>query len=57
MSAMALASITKPVDQRQTYNPSIIFSDEQQTAFDLFKKGKNVFLSGPGGSGKSFGRM
>ena len=53
MSAMALASITKPVDQHPTHDTNIILSDEQQIAFDLFKKGKNVFLSGPGGSGKS----
>lgn len=28
-------------------------SDEQQLAFDLFNEGKNIFLTGPGGSGKS----
>ena len=28
-------------------------SPEQQTAFDLYKSGKNIFISGPGGSGKS----
>lgn len=30
-----------------------MFSDEQQHAYDLFKQGKNVFLTGPGGTGKS----
>jgi len=28
-------------------------SSEQQTAFDLYKSGQNVFISGPGGAGKS----
>ena len=28
-------------------------SPEQQLAFDKYKKGKNVFITGPGGSGKS----
>ncbi len=30
------------------------FSNEQSIAFDLYAKGKNVFLTGPGGTGKSF---
>lgn len=29
------------------------FSKEQQIAFDKYLKGKNVFITGPGGSGKS----
>ena len=29
------------------------FSKEQQVAFDLYLEGKNVFLTGPGGTGKS----
>lgn len=29
------------------------FSHEQQLAFDLYLSGKNVFLTGPGGTGKS----
>ena len=30
-----------------------MFSEEQQHAFDLFEQGKNIFLTGPGGTGKS----
>ena len=30
------------------------FSEDQQIAFDAFKNGENVFVSGPGGSGKSY---
>jgi ATP-dependent DNA helicase PIF1 len=30
------------------------FSPEQANAFDLYTKGKNIFLTGPGGTGKSF---
>jgi ATP-dependent DNA helicase PIF1 len=33
---------------------SQLLSNEQQVAFDLFKKGQNIFISGPGGVGKSF---
>ena len=33
--------------------PPVIFTDEQKNAFDLFKSGKNLFISGPGGTGKS----
>ena len=29
------------------------FSTEQQHAFDAFLEGKNIFITGPGGSGKS----
>ena len=28
-------------------------SPEQNKAFELFKSGKNIFISGPGGTGKS----
>ena len=28
-------------------------SQEQKYAFDLFKKGENVFITGPGGTGKT----
>jgi ATP-dependent DNA helicase PIF1 len=33
---------------------NIQLTEKQQSAFDLMKLGKNVFLTGPGGSGKSF---
>jgi ATP-dependent DNA helicase PIF1 len=29
-------------------------TDEQRNAFDLIEKGKSIFLTGPGGTGKSF---
>ena len=29
-------------------------SEEQKKVFELYKKGENIFLSGPGGSGKTF---
>lgn len=29
------------------------FSHEQRVAFDLYLKGGNIFLTGPGGTGKS----
>ena len=28
-------------------------SKEQQIAFDKYKQGQNIFITGPGGSGKS----
>jgi len=31
-----------------------MLSEKQQNAFDYMKSGKNVFITGPGGSGKSF---
>lgn len=31
----------------------MIFSEDQRKAFELYRKGKNVFISGPGGSGKT----
>jgi len=33
--------------------PLTVFSDEQVVGMDLFSKGKNIFLTGPGGTGKS----
>tara|TARA_A100001015_G_scaffold271867_1_gene325888 strand:- start:1214 stop:3004 length:1791 start_codon:yes stop_codon:yes gene_type:complete len=34
--------------------PTDTLSDSQQTAIKKFKQGKNLFITGPGGSGKSF---
>lgn len=34
-------------------NDISILSDEQKQAYDLFKKGENIFLTGPGGTGKT----
>lgn len=31
-----------------------MLTDKQQSAFDFMKSGKNIFLTGPGGSGKSY---
>jgi ATP-dependent DNA helicase PIF1 len=31
-----------------------MFSNDQEIAFDLYRQGQNVFLTGPGGTGKSF---
>ena len=31
-----------------------MLSQEQQYAFEIFRKGHNIFITGPGGSGKSF---
>ena len=33
---------------------SVIFSDEQQFIIEKFKLGENIFITGPGGTGKSF---
>ena len=30
------------------------FSPEQQIAFDKYVSGENIFITGPGGSGKSY---
>ena len=35
------------------YTPSVELSTEQQVAFEKFKDGENLFITGPGGSGKS----
>lgn len=44
--------------QHKTPSPKIItpspMNAEQQTAFDLFKRRNNVFISGPAGTGKTF---
>ena len=32
----------------------MLLSDEQQIALDKFKKGENLFITGPGGTGKTF---
>jgi ATP-dependent DNA helicase PIF1 len=31
----------------------VVLSDEQKSAIELFKQGKNIFLTGPGGTGKT----
>ena len=30
------------------------FSESQQIAYDMYLKGENVFITGPGGTGKSY---
>jgi ATP-dependent DNA helicase PIF1 len=37
-----------------TLPPISVFSEEQTAGMALFAKGKNIFLTGPGGTGKSF---
>lgn len=32
---------------------NIVFSEEQKLAFDRYKEGENIFITGPGGTGKS----
>ena len=36
-----------------THSGKMQLSKEQQTAFDIYKRGENIFLTGPGGTGKS----
>ena len=46
--------MNKTMDKPQMEQKQIInLSKEQITALELFEKGKNVFLTGPGGSGKT----
>ncbi len=40
--------------QEQVVTNSDELNKEQKNAFDLMRKGKNVFITGPGGTGKSF---
>ncbi len=40
--------------QSQSQSQSQLLSLEQEKSLDLFMKGENIFLTGPGGSGKSF---
>lgn len=53
----ASASVTASVSEANPVNPAnkavINLSPEQQLALDEFSKGKNIFLTGPGGSGKT----
>lgn len=39
--------------KNETQNQMMVLSDEQQKAFDHYQLGENVFITGPGGSGKS----
>jgi ATP-dependent DNA helicase PIF1 len=56
MYKMESTTTTVPVPVSAPAPPSVptTFSDEQTHAFNLYAKGKNVFLTGPGGTGKSF---
>jgi ATP-dependent DNA helicase PIF1 len=48
MASLSMASIETSLP------PLTVFSDEQADAMTLYTKGKNIFLTGPGGTGKSF---
>ena len=49
---IAIESEPSPPPTPQTQQP-IILSKEQQTALALFKQRKNLFITGPGGTGKT----
>ena len=53
---MALAAAFKrQVEAKQFENPNLDgLNEEQCTAFNTIRAGKNVFLTGPGGTGKSY---
>lgn len=42
------------VNKTQNKHENMPFSPEQQLAYDKYVKGENIFITGPGGSGKSF---
>ena len=48
-----MAQINNSFNEMTLYTNNITLSPEQQQAFDDFTAGKNIFLTGPGGSGKS----
>lgn len=35
-------------------NSQVVFSEDQEEAFECYKQGENIFITGPGGCGKSF---
>ena len=41
------------VHKISNYIPDIILTDLQQKAYDKYREGENIFITGPGGSGKS----
>lgn len=41
-------------DNSENHPSQLEFSEDQQIVFDCFKEGNNIFMTGPGGSGKSF---
>jgi len=48
-----ISNETQPI-KNPSKVPEIVLNEEQQTAIDMIKDGKNIFLTGPGGVGKSF---
>lgn len=55
VSVSAPVSVPAPAPAPEECNqtPSPMMSPEQQQAFDKYKSGQNVFITGPGGTGKS----
>ena len=41
-------------DSKRRLMAAAVFSPEQQNVFDEYRKGKNIFMTGPGGVGKSY---
>ena len=46
-------SLNEMSANNNTASAGLTLSPEQQLALDEFSKGKNIFLTGPGGSGKT----
>jgi ATP-dependent DNA helicase PIF1 len=45
---------TKPIDNPKPIDPMDDLSPEQRHAFERYQQGHNVFITGPGGTGKSY---
>jgi ATP-dependent DNA helicase PIF1 len=53
-SALPKVSSASASSASASLPPVAVFSEEQTVAMELYAKGKNLFLTGPGGTGKSF---
>ena len=48
------AGDTEHLHEKESYNPPSLMNSAQQAAFDAIEAGKSIFLTGPGGTGKSY---
>ena len=53
LQQVKIANVESAIPDKKPLNDEMKLSPEQQVAFEKFKRGENLFVTGPGGTGKT----